>query len=106
MPKVAGRLSAISILVSILLSPFTSTRAADFKRDVIYQIMTDRFFDGDPTNNDPPQSSGVYDVTQTNWRLYWGGDLAGIRQKMSYLGGMGVTAFWIAPPFDTVNTSI
>src|ERR1700682_6449410 len=28
--------------------------AADFKRDIIYQIVTDRFFDGDSANNNPP----------------------------------------------------
>ena len=70
----------------------TSLRAADFKREVIYQIVTDRFFDGSTANNNPSQSAGLYDGTHTNWRLYWGGDLAGIQQKMSYLAGLGVTA--------------
>ena len=27
--------------------------AQDFKKQVIYQIITDRFYDGDPTNDDP-----------------------------------------------------
>jgi hypothetical protein len=35
---------------------------------IIYQIVTDRFFDGDPTNNDPPQSSGLFDSTKTNFQ--------------------------------------
>jgi len=29
--------------------------------DVIYLIMPDRFADGDPKNNDPPKSRGLYD---------------------------------------------
>jgi hypothetical protein len=57
--------------------------AQDFKKQVIYQIVTDRFVDGDTTNNNPPQSSGLYDSTKTNWRLYWGGDLAGIQSTPS-----------------------
>jgi glycosidase len=99
-------LSVLSILFSIPWAVFSSARAADFKREVIYQIMTDRFYDGSTANNNPSQSSGLYDSTKTNWRLYWGGDLAGIQQKMSYLAGMGVTAIWISPPVDNLNTNI
>ena len=29
--------------------------------DVLYLIMPDRFSDGDPANNEPPQSRGIYD---------------------------------------------
>jgi glycosidase len=106
MRKLIRGLSAVSVLVSILLCPFVIARGADFKREVIYQIMTDRFFDGSSSNNNPSQSAGLYDATKTNWRLYWGGDLAGIQQKMSYLAGMGVTAIWISPPVDNLNTNI
>ena len=83
-----------------------SLNAADFKRDVVYQIITDRFFDGDTSNNDPAQSSGLYDSSKTNWQAYWGGDLAGIQQKLAYLAGMGVTAIWISPPVDNENLNI
>src|SRR6266853_802343 len=85
MRKLTRCVAAISLLLSILFVPVRSTPAADFKREVIYQIITDRFFDGSTANNNPPQSSGLYDATKTNWRLYWGGDLQGIQQKMSYL---------------------
>lgn len=80
--------------------------AQDFKKQVIYQIVTDRFFNGDTSNDNPPQSPGLFDGTRTNWRLYWGGDLAGIEQKMSYLQGMGITAIWISPPVDNLNLNI
>jgi glycosidase len=106
MRKLTHRLSAIAFLLSILFQPLTSGFAADFKREVIYQIITDRFFDGNTANNNPSQSAGLYDATKTNWRLYWGGDLQGIQQKMSYLAGMGVTAIWISPPVDNLNTNI
>ncbi|MGA8539562.1 MAG: alpha-amylase family glycosyl hydrolase [Terriglobales bacterium] len=75
----------------------------DFKKQVIYQIVTDRFFDGDTSNNNPPQSPGMYDSTKTNWQMYWGGDLAGIQQQMAYLAGMGITAIWISPPVDNID---
>ena len=106
MRKLIAVLSLISILISTHLLLFRNAQAADFKREVIYQIMTDRFFDGSTANNNPSQSSGLYDSTRTNWRLYLGGDLAGIQQKMSYLAGLGVTAIWISPPVDNLNTNI
>jgi glycosidase len=106
MQKLTYRLTACSFLLSILLNPLSGAFAADFKREVIYQIITDRFFDGNSANNNPSQSAGLYDATKTNWRLYWGGDLQGIQQKMSYLAGMGVTAIWISPPVDNLNTNI
>jgi glycosidase len=81
-----------------------SLAAQDFKKQVIYEIVTDRFVDGDTTNDNPSQSPGLYDSTHSNWYAYWGGDLAGIQQKMSYLKGMGVTAIWITPPVDNINT--
>jgi glycosidase len=96
----------LALFLSILLNPLAGAFAADFKREVIYQIVTDRFFDGNSANNNPAQSSGLYDAAKTNWRLYWGGDLQGIQAKMSYLAGMGVTAIWISPPVDNLNTNI
>ena len=106
MSKLSRRFISFSLLLTILIAPLNITLAADFKREVIYQIITDRFFDGSSSNNNPAQSSGLYDATKTNWRLYWGGDLPGIQQKMSYLAGMGVTAIWISPPVDNLNTNI
>ena len=95
------RLLCFSLLVAFV-SQFV--RAQDFKKQVIYQIVTDRFYDGDTTNDNPPQSSGLFDSTHTKWRFYWGGDLAGVQQKLRYLKGLGVTAIWISPPVDNINS--
>jgi neopullulanase len=69
--------------------------------DVIYLIMTDRFSDGDPSNNDPPESSGLYDRSRT--RYYHGGDFEGIIAHLPYLKELGVTALWLTPWYDNVN---
>src|SRR6185436_587326 len=106
MLTLSQRLSVVILICSVLFASLKTTTAADFKREVIYQIITDRFFDGSSSNNNPSQSSGLYDSTKTNWRAYWGGDLPGIQQKMSYLAGLGVTAIWISPPVDNLNTNI
>jgi glycosidase/MFS family permease len=102
-PRVASRLAPCLLLV--LLLP-VSSKAIDQKRNVIYQIMVDRFVDGDPANNDPPQSPRQYDPAHKNWQQYWGGDLEGIRQKIPYLAGLGVTVIWISPPADNINKAV
>src|SRR5665213_2242746 len=95
----------LQLIAVVLLFASANTEAADFKHDIIYQIITDRFFDGNTANDNPAQSSGLYDATRSNWKAYWGGDLAGIQQKMSYIAGMGVTAIWISPPVDNENVN-
>src|SRR5438067_13900411 len=40
-----------ALLVTLVALAPAATRAADFKREVIYQIITDRFFDGSTANN-------------------------------------------------------
>ena len=69
--------------------------------DVIYLIMTDRFSDGDSSNNDPPQSTGLYDRSKA--RYYHGGDFEGIIRHLPYLKELGVTAIWLTPWYDNVN---
>jgi glycosidase len=97
--------SLLTVFIAFSLTHIFA-RAQDFKKQVIYQLITDRFFAGTPGDNDPPQSPGLYDGTHTNWQLYWGGNFAGIQAKMAYLKGMGVTAIWISPPVDNINVSI
>jgi glycosidase len=69
--------------------------------DVIYLIMPDRFADGDPTNNDPPISRGLYNRARP--RYYHGGDFRGIIQHLPYLRDLGVTAIWMTPWYDNAN---
>ena len=97
--------SAKVFVVLVLLSAVV-LRGQDFKKQVIYEIITDRFVDGDPANDNPAQSAGLYDSTKTDWQAYWGGDLAGIQSKIAYLKGMGITAIWISPPVDNDNANL
>src|SRR6516225_12014174 len=78
-------------------------QAQDFKKQVIYQIVTDRFFNSDKNNDNPAESPGLFDSTRTNWQAYWGGDLAGIQQQLSYIKGMGATAIWVSPVVNNEN---
>lgn len=70
--------------------------------DVIYLIMTDRFSDGDQTNNVPADSPPeAHD--RKNPRAYHGGDLRGIINHLSYFKELGVTALWLTPWYDNWN---
>jgi glycosidase len=69
--------------------------------DVIYLLMPDRFSDGDSTNNDPPESRGLFD--RANKFRYHGGDFQGIINRLPYLKDLGVTALWLTPWYDNVN---
>ena len=69
--------------------------------DVIYFVFTDRFADGDPTNNDPQKSKGLYD--RKKGRHYHGGDLQGIIDKLAYIRSLGATAIWTTPVYDNAD---
>lgn len=69
--------------------------------DVIYLIMPDRFANGDPSNDDPTISKGLFDRSKS--RYYHGGDLEGVIRHLPYLKDLGVTAIWLNPVYDNVN---
>jgi glycosidase len=60
----------------------------------IYQIITDRFYDGD-TNND--NAEGTYAPSGNGGSSVHGGDFEGIEQKLDYIKSLGATAIWISP---------
>lgn len=65
-----------------------------WQRQSIYQIVTDRFFDGDPSNNN---ADGNYDPAGHEGTSVHGGDFVGIEQKLDYIKSLGATAIWISP---------
>lgn len=73
----------------------------NFNTDVIYQIVTDRFYDGDTANN---PKNGMYDGNKKNLKKYFGGDWKGITDKIKsgYLNDMGITALWISQPVENI----
>ncbi len=81
------------------------------KGAVMYQILVDRFYNGDPDNdvedneyfyirdgsrrmkdwNEPPSAFSVAE--------FYGGDLEGVRQKLDYLQDLGIEAIYFNPLF-------
>ena len=63
--------------------------------DVIYLIMSDRFVDGDPTNNSTDDTQEKADKSNINCR--YGGDIQGIINSFDHISKLGATAIWPTP---------
>jgi len=66
----------------------------DLEASIMYFILTDRFLNGNPSNDDPILEEGV------NAKLnYYGGDIRGIINKIkdNYLPSLGINSLWISP---------
>ncbi len=97
----------------------------NLENEVLYYIAVDRFADGDLANNipdfafpidaeiDPTQRAYhqanrsiiqySYDPSHRYVNMYWGGDLAGIIEKLDYLQDLGVTQLVLSPIQDHAN---
>ena len=84
-----------------------------FASEAIYFVMTDRFVDGDPSNNHEAQGGEF-----PTWQLpmegpdgdkayvgYMGGDLKGVLNNGDYIRDMGFTAVWMTPVLENPNQS-
>jgi neopullulanase len=66
-------------------------------KDAMYLIMTDRFADGDPSNDQQPGDEADEKTKARGWH---GGDLRGITEHLDYLQELGVTTVWITPVYQ------
>lgn len=87
--------------VKVNVSARTKSSADDFDWDesVIYFMVTDRFFDGNESNN---TASGTKTYGKDNPGLYHGGDFAGITKKLDYLDELGINTIWITPIVENI----
>lgn len=75
----------------------------DWDEAVIYFAVTDRFFDGDASNNDA-YGVGDYDTSaKKGGSSYHGGDFAGLTEKLDYLKDLGVNTIWITPIVENIT---
>lgn len=75
----------------------------DWDEAVIYFAVTDRFFDGDASNNNA-YGVGDYDTSDKGGSSYHGGDFAGLTQKLDYLKDLGVNTIWITPIVENITS--
>lgn len=75
--------------------PHRSNADVDWRDQVIYQIVIDRFENGDPNND--------FNVEPSVPGKFHGGDWQGVIDKLDYLQTLGVTALWISPVVKNVE---
>ena len=110
--------AAIALVLASCATPPDASHASreyygtlePFAAEAVYFLLTDRFVDGDPTNNFPEQGGGP--DTRTFDRPihvpgyepanmgYLGGDFKGVLDNAAYIGDMGFTAIWTTPIVD------
>ena len=87
---------------SFLYDPATARRIvvpAWPERGVVYQLFPDRFANGDRKNDLPGTLPWTSTALKYDSRL--GGDVAGIRRHLPYLGDLGVGTVYFTPIFDS-----
>jgi len=111
-----GRPDTLAAVRTLLGRAATNERytpsPVDWRDEVLYFLLPDRFSDGRESTRplltrerigDLRQSPSRPDINWRDWassgRAWQGGTLAGIRGRLDYLDGLGVTALWIGPVF-------
>jgi alpha-amylase len=98
-------------LIALLVGIATSAQAqhypspTDWRNENIYQILTDRYYDGNPSNDNVEASHGSPYAPTANNGIN-GGDFQGIEMKLDYIKSLGASAIWISPiVFNVGGTS-
>lgn len=107
MRKKCSTLLSLFLSVLIILSPLAladESKNVPWDEEIIYMVMTDRFFDGDPNNNNPENIEGSFD--KDHLEAYHGGDIKGLIDKVPYLKDLGITTLWITPIVKNINTNM
>jgi glycosidase len=72
------------------------SHVADWRDEIIYQVLVDRFADGTPSNN--------WRVDRSSLARYQGGDWQGLIEHLDYFQALGVTTLWISPIVRNIET--
>jgi glycosidase len=76
-------------------APGSAQRAGFGSKDAIYQVMPDRFANGNPANDSVP---GMADkLARANGGGRHGGDIEGMIEHLDYIAALGFTQIWPTP---------
>ena len=86
---------ALALFLALALTVSAQPGANTFwQTQSIYQVITDRFYNGDPSNDN---ADGNFDPAGHGGRSVHGGDFKGLEEKLDYIKSLGATAIWISP---------
>ncbi|GLP95848.1 alpha-amylase family glycosyl hydrolase [Paraferrimonas sedimenticola] len=81
--------------------PLLSGTEHPFASEAVYFVITDRFVDGDPSNNFEQDSGWNRELVWPNGEVgnvgYQGGDFKGLLDHADYIREMGFSAVWMTP---------
>ena len=103
MPEMAGKTVRVAVRQDGQATRFATVTLGDgfaWRDAVLYQIMIDRWADGDTTNSVPVAHDSL--AARAN---YYGGDLQGILDRMEegYFDVLGVNVLWLSPVVDNTD---
>ena len=81
----------------------TSVATGDFRDESIYFLMTTRFYDGDPSNNEYCWDEGGEYLAFGDGDCAWRGDFKGLAEKLDYIKALGFSAIWITPVVENAS---
>lgn len=101
-------------LLPLLLLPFVAcggdddpvpttvgTNVDDWRDRVVYELLVDRFDNGDRSND----LADGFPPVPGDLSRFQGGDWRGVAQRLDYLAGLGVSAIWISPVVQNVPST-
>jgi alpha-amylase len=93
-------LGASLIANTVYCASDSTQTSSDWRGQIIYLVMTDRFYDGDTANNRAGHAD-AYDPSHP--RFCHGGDFAGLEKQIPYLKALGITSLWMTPVYRQVG---
>lgn len=90
-----GKGSLLHTYELLARAPGSAQRQGFTSADVIYQVMPDRFANGNPANDTVAGMPDKLDRKSGSGRH--GGDLQGMSNALDYIAGMGYTMLWPTP---------
>ncbi|MFL9814956.1 alpha-amylase [Stutzerimonas sp. VN223-3] len=78
----------------------SSEQPRDWRNAIVYFALTDRFANGDPSND---RSYGRKPDGAQEIGTFHGGDLKGLTGKLDYLAELGIDALWISAPYEQIH---
>lgn len=102
-----------SLALLLVATHLFSQDVRDYRSRTIYFLLTDWFYPHQPYDPyiDPlyPDATNSVDcfaqgcMQEEEFRKYWGGDLRGLQEKLSYIHSLGASAIWVSPLAENVR---
>jgi len=94
-----GNVHRSKTTIRVVPKSMKEKQAFDWDEARIYFMLTDRFYNGDVSNDNPNRE--YYDKDHPE--SYHGGDFAGVTKKLDYLDDLGINTIWITPIVDNID---